>query len=80
MPNVQELFREMNVIGYCFEMRSDEDYNCGDQFVWAGLSLRVTSKRSDDGAEFVRHWPWRFMYGFEVLATDETPGVRRGSL
>ena len=80
MPTLNELYQEMHVIGYGFEMRSDEDYDCNEQFVWAGLTLRVKSKRRDDVAKLVSNWPWRFMYGFEVSATEETPGLRRGRI
>ena len=79
MQNAAELYDEMNVIGHSFEMRSDSDDSLDEEFVWAGLTLRVTSKRPDDG-HFVPHWPWRFMYGFEVIATEETPGLCRGTL
>jgi hypothetical protein len=81
MPTVEELNRELHVVGYRFEMRSGEDYSVGDEFVWGGVgvTLRVTSKRPDDG-HFIPHWPWPFMYGFEVTAAEETQGLRRGTI
>jgi hypothetical protein len=80
VPTLKELYQEMHVIGYRFEMRSDEDYDCDEQFVWAGLTVRVKSKRRDDGDKLVPNWPWRFMYGFEVSAMEETSGLRRGRI
>ncbi len=79
MQNAAELYDEMHVVGHRFEMRSDFDYQLNDQFVWSGLTLRVMSKGPDDG-HVVPNWPWRFMYGFEVIATEEAPGLLRGKL
>jgi hypothetical protein len=73
---MQDLYREMHVVGHHFEMRSDQDFEAGEKFSWGGLTLRVTAQRPDDG-HFIRHWPWRFMYGFEVVATEETEGIPR---
>lgn len=80
MPNLGELWREMQKVGYRFEMRSGESYGVGDEFVWAGLTLRVTSKKPDYDGVFVRHWPWPFMFGFEVIANEERQGLPRGSI
>lgn len=46
MPNLGELWREIQEVGYQFEMRSGENYGAGDEFVWAGLTLRVTGNKT----------------------------------
>jgi len=74
--STQDLYSEMHVVGHQFEMRSDQDFEVGENFSWGGLTLRVTAQRPDDG-HFIRNWPWRFMYGFEVVATEETVGMPR---
>ncbi len=66
MPNLEESWREMQEVGFEFEMRSGENYDVGDEFAWAGLTLCVTSKNPDCHGVFVRYWPWPFMYGFRV--------------
>jgi hypothetical protein len=80
MPSGEKLWREMQEVGYQFEMRSGENYGVGDEFAWSGLTLRVTGKKPDFDRVFVRHWPWPFMYGFEVIANEECQGLRRGSI
>jgi hypothetical protein len=72
--STQDLYREMHVVGHQFEMRSDQDLEVGEEFSWSGLTLRVTTQRPDDG-HFLPNWPWRFMYGFEVVSTEETEGI-----
>jgi hypothetical protein len=67
IQNFEELRHEMQEVGYQFEMRSSENYNVGDEFAWSGLTLRVTIKKPDT-------------YGFEVIANEERPGVRRGTI
>jgi hypothetical protein len=79
MPSLQQLFDEMHVVGYKFDMRSDTDLEVDESFVFGDLTLRVTSKRPDE-PHFSRYWPWRFMYGFEVIAAEETQGLERKSL
>jgi hypothetical protein len=80
VPTVEELNKEMRAVGYRFEMRSDEEHGVGEEFAWNGITLRVTSKKPDEGHQVLRNWPWRFMYGFEVTATEETQGVQRKTI
>ena len=83
MPILTETIKEMHTIGYRFEMRSDENYGVGEEFVWADLTLRVTDKNMDDyrlARRLRHHWPWRFTYEFEVVDTKETLGKRRGTI
>ena len=77
--STQDFYREMHVVGHIFEMRSDLDFEVGENFSWSGLTLRVLAQRPD-GGHFIRDWPWRFMYGFEVVATEETEGTPRKTL